>query len=111
MEDIISVVLIFGLPFAVIGVVALGMYLKHQAAMFDRKLFAQSQISGQTSTEIAALRQELAQLRDTSTQYDVSLQQSLEELQHRVATIEARNRNSSAPVAEDQQVAVGKMPR
>jgi|SRR5579862_759338 len=104
MEDIIPVVLIFGLPFAVIGVVALGMYLKHQKEMFDRKFFAQSQLTGQTQSEIASLRQELAQLRDTATQYDVSLQNSLEELQHRVSHIEGASR-PKALIGDDEQAA------
>jgi polyhydroxyalkanoate synthesis regulator phasin len=38
--------------------------------------------------QIEALRQELAQLRDTSTQYDMSLQANLEALQERVRALE-----------------------
>jgi cell division protein FtsB len=38
--------------------------------------------------QIEALRQELAQLRDTSTQYDMSLQANLEMLQERVRLLE-----------------------
>ncbi len=38
--------------------------------------------------QIEALRQELAQLRDTSTQYDMSLQMTLETLQERVRMLE-----------------------
>ena len=38
--------------------------------------------------QIEAIRQELAQLRDTSTQYDMSLQANLEMLQERVRMLE-----------------------
>jgi ribosomal protein L29 len=38
--------------------------------------------------QIEAIRQELAQLRDTSTQYDMSLQMTLETLQERVRMLE-----------------------
>jgi chromosome segregation ATPase len=110
MQGVLAIFFLFGTPFAVVAALTFRMYLKHQAEMLDRKLLAQSLLTGQTQSEISALRQELAQLRDTSTQYDVSLQHSLEELQHRVATIEARNRKGSTLAPEEQQ-AVGNVPR
>jgi TolA-binding protein len=58
----------------------------------------QAQFGGQ-STEIANLRQEIAQLRlelstlrDTSTQYDMSIQSNIDEIQHRLTTVETRAR-------------------
>ena len=41
-------------------------------------------------TEFQQLRDDLARLRDTSTQYDVSIQHTLEDLQGRVAALESR---------------------
>lgn len=101
LEGILAITFIFGTPFAVIGVVALWMYLKHQKDMFDRKLFAQSQMSSQAYSEIIGLRQELAQLRDTSTQYDVSIQHSLEDLHHRVAHVEGTVRPALPSPADE----------
>jgi hypothetical protein len=55
------------------------------------------------------MRQELAQLRDTSTQFDMSLQRSLEEMQHRLERVENGRAVSSPPATRveepDQQAA------
>jgi len=59
-------------------------------------------------SEFEALRQEVARLRDTSTQYDISIQHTLEELQHRVSTLESKKRNGTAAAAatEDKEANV-----
>jgi hypothetical protein len=52
--------------------------------------------------DLAALRQEIVRLRDTSTQYDVSLDHTLQELQHRVATLEIRLRQAGQSTTPDE---------
>src|SRR5665213_3098243 len=42
------------------------------------------------SSAIEALRQEIMQLRDTTTQYDVSVERTMSDLRNRVAHIESR---------------------
>lgn len=46
--------------------------------------------------EVETLRQEVARLRDTSTQYDISIQHTLEELHTRVANLESQRREIAA---------------
>jgi hypothetical protein len=41
-----------------------------------------------SSSEIAALREEVAKLRDTTTQYDLSVEHALQELNQRLAVVE-----------------------
>lgn len=89
------VVLIFG-----------GSYIKRILSMQERRLEIEQSLRerGMAGTshdladlkqQVSLLRAELAQLRDTSTQYDMSLQGSLEETQHRLAFMEAKARGAS----------------
>ena len=91
---------------AVLGAV-IGGIVRLVFAHTERKIKICSQPGTQDSVAPAqqeALRDEIARLRDTSTQYDVSLQHALEDLQHRVASIEAAQRAvvAARPMAEDE---------
>ncbi len=68
-----------------------------------KQLGQTQQTGGGVAGQIEALREELARLRDTSTQYDISIQHTLEDLQQRVTAIESRRRSSSAVVTEEEQ--------
>lgn len=104
LTGLVAVICIFGTPLAAIGMVAFRSYLKHQSEILDKKLATHSEASSRIEAEVVALRQELAQLRDTSTQYDISIQHTLEELQHRVHSIESRNsRGLHGSATEDVQ--------
>jgi TolA-binding protein len=54
-------------------------------------------------SEIDAVRQEVARLRDTSTQYDISIQHTLEDMQQRLERLESR-RPVVAQEPEEQKV-------
>lgn len=56
-------------------------------------------------SEFDSLRQEVARLRDTSTQYDISIQHTLEELHRRVEMLESSRRNGSVPahITQDEE--------
>ena len=79
-----------------------------------------NQFAGQNSpTEIAALRDEIASLRDTTTKYDISVEQALTELQNRIATLEAARQSAtprsnftppSTPQSEDNVIELGRKP-
>jgi hypothetical protein len=64
----------------------------------------------QAPAELAALRQEIASLRDTTTQFDMSVERTLTELQHRVASLEAVRSSTvtTSNQAETQGVEVGR---
>lgn len=104
---------------AIIGGIAAGvikMILRHEEQR-ERMRF-QSTGAGNEAwrAEIETLRQELSRLRDTSTQYDVSIQHTLEDLQQRMERLEARRAvggmsSASALEETEQIVSVGSAAR
>jgi len=64
------------------------MVLKHRKEMLQMELEKRRLSNQEVAKQIEALRAEIAQLRETSTQYDLSLQANLENLQERVRTLE-----------------------
>lgn len=62
-------------------------------------------LSDEAMSQLESLRAELVRLRDTSTQYDISIQHSLEDLQRRVGKLEAgRNATATFGAAGEQEV-------
>lgn len=57
---------------------------------------------GASSGQFEALREEVARLRDTSTQYDISIQHTLEDLQRRVEHLETRRQYNPVAVGEEE---------
>jgi TolA-binding protein len=97
---------------AIVGLITAGI-IKTVLKFTERKAEIQAQASGAGNdslrTEMEALRQEVARLRDTSTQYDISIQHSLEDMQRRLEFLENK-RSASTPAAHieesaDQKVA------
>jgi TolA-binding protein len=82
---LVAVVLIFG-PAIVIPVTA--MVLKHRKEMVRMEIERRTTVNQEIVAQIEALRREIAELRRTSTEYDMSLQMNLENLQERVRTLE-----------------------
>jgi hypothetical protein len=60
-------------------------YVTMLGQRMDQRISSQDQ---NMAAQVAEMRKELAQLRDTSTQFDMSLQQSLENMQHRLERVE-----------------------
>ncbi|MFN7162735.1 MAG: hypothetical protein ACK4NB_06695, partial [Fimbriimonadales bacterium] len=67
------------------------MVIKHRKEMMQLELEKRRLSNQEIAKQIEALREELAQLRETSTQYDLSLQANLESLQERVRALEMRD--------------------
>jgi sensor histidine kinase regulating citrate/malate metabolism len=88
MEDIVGLALIMCIVGPVLFVPITAMVLKHRKEMLQMELERRRLSNQEVIAQIEALRQELAQLRDTSTQYDMSLQANLEMLQERVRLLE-----------------------
>ncbi|MGQ9901109.1 MAG: hypothetical protein ACUVR1_02705 [Fimbriimonadales bacterium] len=80
-----AIVFIFG-PALFVPIAA--MVLKHRKEMLQMELEKGRLSNQELAAQIEALRQELAALRDTATQYDMSLQANLEMLQERVRQLE-----------------------
>ena len=88
MEDIVRlalIVCIFG-PMLLLLITATVLWYRKEMLEMEQEQRRQS--NQEVIAQIEALRQELAQLRDTSTQYDMSLQATLETLQERVRMLE-----------------------
>ncbi len=82
---LITVVLLFG-PALIIPLVVVTQ--KHRKEMLMLELDKRRATSEEVLKQIEALRQEIAELRETATQYDMSLQANLENLQARVRALE-----------------------
>ena len=64
--------------------------LKSQERRMEMRLNAQQGQNEDVTRQIDGLRAEVARLRDTSTQFDMSLEHSVERLEERVGRIETK---------------------
>ncbi len=85
LTGLVAVICIFG-PAIVIPVTA--MVLKHRKEMVRMEIERRTTVNQEIVAQIEALRREIAELRRTSTEYDMSLQMNLENLQERVRALE-----------------------
>jgi TolA-binding protein len=83
--ELAMVICIFA-PAIVIPVTA--MVLKHRKEMARLEMERRTTVNQEIVAQIEALRREIAELRHTATEYDMSLQMNLENLQERVRTLE-----------------------
>ena len=88
MEDILGLVLIVCIFGPMLFLFITATVLWYRKEMLQMELERRRLSNQEVIAQIEALRQELAQLRDTSTQYDMSLQANLEMLQERVRMLE-----------------------
>jgi hypothetical protein len=73
-----------------------------QERRLEMRLRLQQGQSDAVTQQIAALRQEIAALRDTSTQFDVSLEQSVQRLDDRLGRLETKSAVQAAAPAHDE---------
>lgn len=88
MEEIVALAAVIGVFGPVLFIPIIGMVLKHRKEMLQMEIEKYRLSNQEVAKQIEALRQEIAQLRDTSTQFDLSLQANLENLQERVRYLE-----------------------
>ena len=93
----------------VIPVTAIAMGIGHEMLKSvlrhrERKLeiMAGSKNAGNETVlqQIQTLRDEIARLRDTSTQYDISIQHTLDDLQHRMERVESKHVAFVVPIQD-----------
>ena len=79
--------------------------LKSQERRLELRLQAQQGKNEDVTHQLEAMRAEIAGLRDTSTQFDMSLEHSVERLEERVGRIEtkAAPRPTTYPQPEESQ--------
>ncbi|MDW8107601.1 MAG: hypothetical protein RMK45_08990 [Armatimonadota bacterium] len=83
--NLVMLILFLG-PLSLIPIVA--MVLRHRREVLRMELEKHQLSNREIAKQIEALRQEIAQLRETSTRFDLSLQENLEYLQERVRMLE-----------------------
>ena len=92
--SLISVVLCFAMPVAIVSIVT---QHKQRMAQLERD----KSMKGESSSEVALLREEIAKLRDTTTKYDISVEHAMQELSQRLAIVERRTQPNQLSSTED----------
>ena len=90
-------VMVFGLAF---GVGGLAILLEHLQKMAKIKAESNRVGSAEVAQAIDSLRKEIADLRDTTTKYDLSFDSALQRLEGRVGRLEEAQR--AKPAVADQ---------
>ncbi len=78
--------------------------LKSQERRIELRLKAQKGQNGETIKQLEALRTEIAALRDTTTQYDLTNDKIVERLEERLGRIEAKSAQRYTPEAAPEDV-------
>ena len=73
-----------------------------QERRLEMRLRLQQGQSSAVGEQIALLRQEIAALRDTSTQFDVSLEQTVQRLEDRLGRLETKSAAQSITTAPEE---------
>lgn len=101
---LVAVVLIFGIPLS-------GIWTYHRRKMMELKLRYQSQqVTGNQNLQatVAALREEVRSLRDTTTQYDMSFDTALHRMEQRVESLERRTISQTAEASRNVELPYGR---
>jgi galactokinase/mevalonate kinase-like predicted kinase len=80
---LVAVLLIFGWPIALI-------LTGHHRRLVEMKLRMGQQADENVMAELKEMKQQIAQLRDTTTRYDLSFDTALQRLESRMANMEQR---------------------
>lgn len=90
MEDVLALMI----PILAVGgwiiPVTVKSVLKSQERRMELQMQAQQGQNDAAAQQIAALRQEVAALRDTSTQFDMSLEHNVQRLEERMGRVETK---------------------
>lgn len=73
--------------------------LKSQERRMEMRLQAQQGQNEDVTLQLEALRAEIASLRDTSTQFDMSLEHAVQRLEEKVIRLEAKGQGPVIPPA------------
>jgi hypothetical protein len=86
-------ILVFGFAF---GVGGLAIILEHFQKLAKIKAETHSVGNAEIAQALDSVRREIAELRETTTRYDLSFDSALQRLEGRVANIEQSSRQSSS---------------
>ncbi len=77
--------------------------LKSQERRLELQMQAQQGRNEAAAQQIAALRQEIAEMRDTSTQFDMSLEHNVQRLEERLGRVETKTARATQPSSHAEQ--------
>jgi hypothetical protein len=74
----------------IICVIGLPIWTAHQRSMMAMKLKLKDGANDSTVAEVRALKEQIAELRDTTTRYDMSFDAALQRIESRVSHVEGK---------------------
>ena len=77
------------IPLSGIATGALAIFLSHQRGLAKIKAQSQNNVSDSVRAELDELRRQMADLRDTTTKFDISFDAAISRLENRVDRVEA----------------------
>ncbi len=77
--------------------------LKSQERRLELQMQAQQGRNEAAAQQIAALRQEIAEMRDTSTQFDMSLEHNVQRLEECLGRVETKTARATQPSSHAEQ--------
>ena len=92
----------FAVIAAVFSIPLYALWSYHKRKLEEIRSRKDLHIAEETRRAIAELREEMRQLRDTSTAYDVSLDNALQRLESRVENVEQRTRYGESLTSPEQ---------
>ena len=106
MTEIMELALLIPISAIVLGIGGgiIQSILKSQERRMELRLKAQKGQGGDVTKQLEALRAEIAALRDTTTQYDLTNDQIVQHLEERLSRIESRTAARSLPLNEQDPV-------
>jgi hypothetical protein len=86
------------IPLAFFGFIYAVMKMKHQARIAELQAIRGQGAGTEVASEIRKLQEQIHELRDTTTRYDMSFDAALQRLESRVSHLETQQRQSSSQV-------------
>jgi hypothetical protein len=80
LAGMLAIVCIFGMP----------IFFHHQRKMLEIKMKSQGPDSPNLASELREIKNQMAELRDTTTRYDMSFDSALQRLENRMGNVEQR---------------------
>lgn len=96
--ELFALFCIFGIP---MSIPILNIWTRHQREMMQMRLRLHQHGEGNMGADLAALRQEIHALRETSMQYDLSFDAALQRLEQRVIRTEQNMQAAAQPVTHN----------
>jgi hypothetical protein len=90
--ELVALILIVGIPAAILSVPLALIWTYHRRQMEELRQRRGGMIADDIKAEFAAVRSEIQALRDTALQYDLSFDNSLQQMEHRLSYLERQAR-------------------